>query len=614
MAATPATRGRSPWWAWVAVLTATALGATGFAIIDQAPAADDGPRVAGLLPPDGAAWQVVDEQYGTFVVEATRFTGFAELIDLPDLVSGGIAAAFESLGENVSAAPFFREVWTPLDAPAVDDHGTDVVEASQLTSIAWLADDGIRLTSVSGGEIGYVYSPPLLMVPEGVEPGSHWASEGDALPGGLLHYRSTGTAAAGDHGCLEITTETIVTDPALDGAAFSTSSEVAVWCRDAGVVAGASLVDGVESTSTTRPVSGGDEAVATAATAPELLPTNRWTAQALPIALLDPLFGDSALFLTVSPTGATTASGVTAIVSGRDLLGLEIDDHRAMRRFIAHPGGEIVRVSAVGNLLLVATSDRRLVAYDDRGVRRWTAEFDDIVLVDVIGEPGASLLAVALDGEVRSLDARDGSTRWSTSIGVDVSTAPLAAAGAIIVAGRDGSVVAIEPAGDQAGTIRWTASAESPVDLAVLADEVGDRVLVLTVDGTVVGLDAISGARAWIRTVEGSNSIVVLDAPDGEPTAVVHTSLGIEAFDRDGNRLWRLDDPLDDRVDTISAIGDSVALLRGDRIDIVDDHGAEIVAVPLPSAFATSRSQLLPRADGLLVLAGTGELIMVGPG
>lgn len=595
---------------WVGVLLATAVGATGFAIVDQAPSSGGGPAVERLLPPDGAAWEVVDEQYGAFGVEASRFTGFTELFDLPDLVAFGIADALADAGVDVQDARFYREIWTPLES-------TDPEQVStQITAVYWLADDGIRLASLSGGASGFVYRPMQLVVPEAVSPGATWASEGDALPGGLLQYASTGSAAEGEDGCLEITTETTLTDPAepdpgTPAAIVSTSLEVGVWCRGAGVLASVSFVNGVESSATTRPVGGGTDGLASAAAPPTPTPTSAWVARSMPIVSIDPVFGETEQFLVVAPVGATTASGVSVVASGRDVVGMVVRDDRAITRFIAHPGGDIVGISAVGDLVLVATSERRLVAYDDRGARRWAVGFGDIVLggvvgVGSVGRGDVGLLAVALDGEVRRIAAADGATVWSTSIGVDVAlpATPIDASvgGAdVVVGGRDGTIVAIDA---ETGAITWTSDTEAPVAI----EAVGGRMLVLTGDGTLVALDAATGERDWIRTTDGATALLTVD--DG---AVVHSSTGLEAFSELGERTWRREATVAQPIDGIVGVGDGLAVLAPDAVVLLDAGGEVVAETALPSSFASIRVLMLPRVDGLVLVTGNGELRRIGP-
>ena len=590
---------------WVGVLLATALGATGFAVVDQAPSSGGGPAVERLLPPDGAAWEVVDEQYGAFVVEASRFTGFTELFDLPDLVSFGIADALADAGVDVQDARFYREIWTPLES-------TDPEQVStQITAVYWLADDGIRLASLSGGASGFVYRPMQLVVPEAVSPGMTWASEGDALPGGLLQYASTGSAAEGEDGCLEITTETTLTDPADPAAIASTSLEVGVWCRGAGVLASVSSINGIESSATTRPVGGAAAGLSSATNPPTPTPTAAWNARPITVVSIDPLFGETEQFFVTSPIGASTASGVSVVASGRDVVGLAVHDDRAVTRFIAHPGGDVVGISTVGDLVLVATSERRLVAYDDRGARRWSVEFGDIVLGGVVGVGSVGggdvdLLAVALDGEVRRIDAADGATVWSTSIGVDVAlpATPIdaSAGGAdVVVGGRDGTIVAIDAG---TGVISWTSGTEAPVAI----EAVGGRMLVLTGDGTLVALDAATGARDWIRTTDGATALVTVD-----DVAVVHSSTGLEAFSELGERIWRREATVAQPIDGIVGVGDVLALRAPDAVVLLDAEGEVVVETGLPSSFASIRVLMLPRVDGLLLVTGNGELRRIGP-
>ena len=601
-------RARSRWWMWCAVMLATVVGATGFAIVDQAPDAGGGTDVEALLPPDGAAWEVVDEQYGSFGVEASRFTGYGDLFDLPDLVSLGIADAVVTGGGDVLTARFYREIWTPLDSVVASDEAAPPT-STQITATYWLADDGIRLASISGGASGFVYSPPLLVIPAGAAPGSSWSSAGDALPGGILEYSSTGSAAENEPGCLEITLETTLTDPSVGDATsaqVSSSREVAVWCTGAGSLASASLINGVESTATTRQVGAGETSTEGAA-APSLVsvpwpsPAGEWATHQVPLATVDPFFGDTEQFLVTSPMGASTASGVSVVASGRDVVGVAVAGDRVERAFVGHPGGDIIQISAIGDLIVVATSERMLVAYDDRGLRRWSAEFGDIVLSPVVGGVDSSIIAVALDGEVRRLDAANGAAIWSTPLGVDSAVAPAVADDRVIVGGRDGSITSIAITN---GEIQWTSSMASPLEMAAAVD----HLLVLTNDGTLVCLDAPTGDREWIRTTDGANALAVI-----AETAVVHSSLGLESFSLDGERGWRIQIPVEASIDQIANIGDAVAMLTDSTVTVVDPDGFAALKATLPPDFTASRTLMMPTIDGVLLVSGNGEFLLIGP-
>jgi len=584
-------RARTRWPVWVAVVLATVVGAVGFAVVDRVPGDGGATRVERYLPPDGSVREVVDDHLGAFVVDSHRTIGYLDLFDLPSVVATGVAASLGERGATLDDARFMRELWTPRDP-----------ELDQVVALYWLAPTGVHLVSVSGGGTGFVYSPAMLVLPADARPGDTWSSSGQALPGGIAEYRSSSTASAREDGCLEVTTSTEYTAPG-DGATdvatvLRSQTEVAVWCVGAGQVVSATVTDGVASTTVTSAFVGVPTAAAGAGALAPPAPTADWQADDLSLVSVDPVFGETALGIPLSSEGGTTASGVTVVTSGDDLVGLVVDGGRAVRRFVAHPGGEIVRVTVVGDLVLVATSERRLVAYDDRGARAWVAEFSDIVVARPVPDAGGGLVVVGLDGEVRTVDAGTGATRWTAWLAGDAATTPLVLGERVVVAGRDGSLTAFATAD---GRAEWSTAGEPAIGLVAI----GDTLVVLTEDSTVLGVAPATGDTAWIRSTEAGSAL----ASTGS-LAIVRTVPGLEAYTADGDRAWTR--ALDG--DALLALDGGVAVARRDEIELIDDDGETIAELPLPADRSSALGGLVARADGLLHVASDGRLAWVGTG
>jgi len=82
--------------------------------------------------------------------------------------------------------------------------------------------------------------------------------------------------------------------------------------------------------------------------------------------------------------------------------------------WIAHPGGLIAKVVAVGDLIVVATANRQLVSYDDTGRRVWQATLPDVA--GDIAVVGDRLYTLVIDGQVTAIDLRTGHQLWQRQI------------------------------------------------------------------------------------------------------------------------------------------------------------------------------------------------------
>lgn len=103
--------------------------------------------------------------------------------------------------------------------------------------------------------------------------------------------------------------------------------------------------------------------------------TTRWRPRTLRATAVAPSTGPAPMHGTPGNTPpVVTNSGVLVrtTVAGQDLVGFGTGAERDVAlRWRAHPGGMVLEVAGFGDVLVATTSTRRVVAYDDRGVRLW---------------------------------------------------------------------------------------------------------------------------------------------------------------------------------------------------------------------------------------------------
>ncbi len=83
--------------------------------------------------------------------------------------------------------------------------------------------------------------------------------------------------------------------------------------------------------------------------------------------------------------------------------------------------GEILTLRAFGNVILVTTSARQLVAYTDLGIRMWQLDLDEIAPAPPVRVSDSEVVVVDLAGEVRRLAIATGAVVWQHSLGSDVT-------------------------------------------------------------------------------------------------------------------------------------------------------------------------------------------------
>lgn len=569
---------------WIVVIASVLASAGVISLADRTPTDDARNAAESFLPPDGAVRVITYADGSEWIVETARDTGVAYLVQQPPLSGEHQLTRIGSLGQDVAQSRFFRQTWTDVAG-----------ERDQVTELYELDSDGFRLLTLTGGTNGFSYEPGLLVLPSTVAAGSTWSSEGAALPQNLITYTSTGAARAGDDGCLIVDVDVTYTDPAQADAVLLESTETSTWCPGEGQVATTFANNGEEGSARSAPFESRSIDAVNTPFEVDLTGAENWTATSVPLTLRDPVFGETSITGATDGLAAVTTSGVSVYNTGTDLVGYALGEGEQVRDWIAHPGGEVTRLTAIGDIVVVATTDRTLVAYDDHGRRGWSLTFDDVVLTTPISDGTGGLLVLSLDGELRRVDLTTGDVRWSTWVGGDSDISPVAVDGLVVTADRSGTVRAFSL---DTGAPVWSAPMEKPARLA--ADDT--RVFAVADDGVLFAWEAATGLPAWENTVPGTVS-ELLPFRGG---VAAQSQEGTFVFDEAGVDLWF-------NPASIGMITDGARLVVGglDTAFLLDGNGETLASWPVMVDVLSASRYVRPAPNGFWVVNSNFEVVGV---
>ena len=569
---------------WIVVIASVLASAGVISLADRAPTDDPRNAAESFLPPDGTARVITYADGSEWIVETGRDTGVAYLVLQPPVSGEHQLDRIASLGQDVAQSRFFRQTWTDVAG-----------ERGQVTELYELAADGVRLLTLTGGTNGFSYEPGLLALPSAIAPGATWSSEGAALPQNFVEYTSTGSARAGDDGCLIVDLAVTYTDPAQADAVLLESTETSTWCPGVGQVSTTFANNGEEGSATSGPFESRSLSATDTPFEVDLTGAENWTATSVPLVLRDPVFGETTITGATDGLAAITPSGVSVYNTGTDLMGYAGGDGEQVRTWIAHPGGEVTRLAAIGDIVVVATTDRSLVAYDDHGRRGWSLTFDDIVASTPIPDGTDGLLVLSLDGELRRVTLATGEVQWSTWVGGDSDITPVAVGGVVVTADRSGTVRAFSL---DAGTPVWSAPMEKPARLT--ADDT--RVYAVADDGVLFAWEAETGLPAWENTVPGTVS-ELLPFQGG---VAAQSQEGTFVFDAAGVDLWF-------NPASIGMISDGSRLVVGgsDTAFLLDERGETLASWPIMLDVQSASRYVRPAPTGFWVVNSNFEVVEV---
>jgi outer membrane protein assembly factor BamB len=237
---------------------------------------------------------------------------------------------------------------------------------------------------------------------------------------------------------------------------------------------------------------------------------SEWTAQAMQVEQVDPLFGTSALAIAPALQPVELDSALAVADGNTGSVGLfERSGGDLRRTAVLRPGGAVTALGAAEGLLLAATAQRRLVAYSPDGIRQWTAPLADVLVAPPIAGDAGAIIIGGADGSVTALDARSGEQHWSTSVSSDAVSHLLRAGDKAIAVDRTGHLVALSLAD---GSVLWR-SEGATIDAITATD---DAVLVAR-DNSIDRLDAETGAEEWSSPTGTWVDVIAFAADDGAP-------------------------------------------------------------------------------------------------
>lgn len=364
------------------------------------------PAVA-LLPPEGH--REVERDGTAVTVREYAFNGGG-----PMMSSGPMLLFFAFTDpESFAETTFLRLLETTTS-------GDDVTHS---VSALELSDSGVHHSLDVSGQQMRQWLPAPLILPADMEIGSSWRSTGSVNQyegferTGSVRYDFTSSAAAPNDPALAAEGCVVITRTERLDEAEETLTET--WCPGRGIVAGGSAVAADEPNPTDPDL--GQPPSWTPAT---------WSSDVVDLNKTAPMVWSSAL----AQVGTDDALVVAHQTTGDLLIAPDGDVDRAVR---AHPGGHIVALGSFGDLVVAATTQATVAAYDVAGVWQWEVDVADVVTLSPALVDGKVVVADG-SGNVTALDARTGQEAWSTSLADQVVSAPVGC-GSTTLAGTTGA-------------------------------------------------------------------------------------------------------------------------------------------------------------------------------
>lgn len=519
----------------------------------------------GLIGPEGH--REVSEVDGRTVIRETAHSTGAELLS-----SGPSGLIYMDSLMDKLGSPFARLIETRVGEGYL----------ARTTTIYELSDEGARrvATHTTGTTI---YSPGALELPADVAPGDTWESQGSAtriysLGTITQDYTMIASASApedsqlSDAGCVLITQA--ITIPNFETEEPETTETTATWCPGRGVV---------EGTPTELPGLPPEAQL----TSDTTLQPETWTAEPVDLLADPPLH-----WATNLPTVGTGEQLILAHSTSRDLLyAPRYDVSRAIR---AHPGGTIVNLRRLGELVVASTTQAEVVGYDQRVIPVWTVQLADIVTVTPVLHRD-QLIVMDGSGQLTALDPRTGAERWSQALRRQPAGELLSCGPLVLAPTTSAELVAITPDGDVAWTL---ALPENPTLTACWED------LIVTFVGD--SLDVISQGGERIRSVVINDSALVDLHVQGE-TLVTSSTTGTTRYQLPTLRfLSRETEPLQASL----LVDGHLIGLSEERLVVWNADGEEVFSDPTDIAPDHLIAQLSVVDDGVFVLGGDMRAVM----
>lgn len=537
-----------------------------------------------FVPPDGHHQIMVEGSRRAVQLEWAHLTG-ARVFSGGPIEFTGLHMPFE----EASQAQFLRlaiQSYSPAEQWQTPHERLLARSDSGLWTHVEVAPDGARY-----------YDDPLLTLAPDVADGSRWTSQGAirSLAGGQFRsgsYTARLTAADAGTGCLIVTNELAI---AIEGTALVTEESSTTWCTGRGIVGlsddGRSLtaVDTWPDFADPRKQVGTKDPVLPDSIESWTLTNGQQSAQFTAVPITYPALVHPTIFL--SPTGTTG-----------DVIAMGVNEEVALGLWRGHPGGTIVSTGAFGEVIVVTTSERTLVAYTATGLRLWSATGPDAAPSRLTRVSDDTFAATFLDGSVIVFDIATGEQVWSASLDVEIRLPAVRTGDVLFVMDNAGNGVAFDP---ETGRPLWEYGTEnSPEAMIGCGDQIVYRDSYYP---SVVSIDTSSGEQRWSTNYrEATGSMACLG-----DQVVLAAPAELQSIGLDGSKRWRLERPV---WANILSVGGMIVTASTSQVAFVDHTGAIRSEWPVTFKHGAASSFAVPGPDSFLVVDSLGGYVLGGPG
>lgn len=544
-------RQRPGWLPLLVVSLVTALVAGGLFAAERVGASTGASAATAYLPVDGQADFFVrstgigdQSTTSTLVTESALQTG--------GLVIGGLdwtlgVAVLGVVGgtDHLDRMRFWRTTTTEIGN----------LGNSQQHIRVYRVDGPVELLAESDAGGADVYRPGLVELPADVAAGDSWSGQGTV---GARQYQSSFRADPAEPGCLRVS-GTIVESAA--GQPGSTREVHKTWCQGRGVTVEDRVRGDVRTQIASTPRPAVDPTLRTVTDEPTWSDPTSWRRRDFDLMSADASLGSGPMAGTPSqvPPVLTASSLLIRPTSGDDLVATTpktVDRWTSLWRM--HPGGTILTAAAFGDVVVVTTSRREVVAYSDAGVRLWTVAADDVPFRAPVRVDAGRIAVADAAGGVRVIELLTGREVWRQRVRGQPSAAPVGDPRAVVVFDARGTTTAF--AADTGERI-WTK------DLNGERGAVLGTTLVVRNAATLEALDLQTGRHRWLLPQTGTLDALV---PFGN-TLVAASQLGTHVIEESGAVRGKL--PAYEWVtvvgDTMVGWGATTAEFRGADLTLI---------------------------------------------
>ena len=454
--------------------------------------------------------------------------------------------------------------------------------SSQQNVRVYRIDGAVELIAESDQGGADVYSPGLVELPAQVAPGDTWSGAGKV---GSRGYRSDFRAAAAEPGCLRVSGTVVETT--ASGQPGTTREVRKTWCERRAVVLEEIVRGDVSIRVDTVSGPAADPTLRTVGEEWSWSDPAQWRRRDYDLMSADASLGSGPMAGTPGQVPSVlTASGlIIRPTSGEDLVATTpktVDRWTSLWRM--HPGGTILSVAAFGDVVVATTSQRKLVAYSDAGVRLWSLSLEDVAFWAPVRVGVRSVAVADAAGTVRVVDLLTGDVDWQQGVNAQVSGPLVADSRAVVVFDAGGRTTAYAA---DTGARRWTKDLSSTRGVIL-----GDT-LVVRQEATLEALDLATGRHRWLLPQTGT-----LDAlTTFGDTVVAATQLGTSVIDEQGSIRRELP-----AYEWVTVVGDTMVGWGRTDAEFRDVDGAVLATVDTPDLTLTAAGvQPLAYRQGVVV-------------